>query len=280
MEPIVRELCRNLSRYVSRAPSLKNFHIADVLKVNEDNVILESNEKAENAEEFKVDGNFKQALFKSAKTEKEKLYRGILFRSAEQPGMVYRPVEGKIVFRALLIGHEILMRYQELKQASVTANVIGINHGFLCIGHRPKVFDILDLRDEGFTHVVTVLGESEKARDIGREVERSGLVWIWLPLRSAKVPVKDNESIENIEAGLNRLLPLFSDPQSQCKVYLHCSAGIHRTGMITIALLSSLGYTEEKMMEVLMELREVTAMNVGEDRVRWVHSFVEECKMR
>ena len=143
----------------------------------------------------------------------------------------------------------------------------------LSIGHRPKQSDLLDLKDEGFSHVVTVLSELEGAVEIGRETKKLGIQWIWLPLGSAKVPVENKEDARHIETVLQQLVSLFSGPTVGIKSYLHCSAGMHRTGMITFALLRRLGYNSAESMDLLTQLRELTAQNVGVERIAWADSI-------
>ena len=46
------------------------------------------------------------------------------------------------------------------------------------------------------------------------------------------------------------------------KIYIHCSAGLHRTGMITHALLRYLGWSRHDAVEKLRELRALTAKEV------------------
>jgi protein tyrosine/serine phosphatase len=57
------------------------------------------------------------------------------------------------------------------------------------------------------------------------------------------------------------------------RIYLHCSAGIHRTGMIAAALLFHLGHDDEQTRAILAALRPLTASDVGEARLDWARSF-------
>ena len=221
-------------------------------------------------------GDFKKKLFKSAKTEKEKLYRDILFQTAEDARLVFHDSAGHVVFQGIRLSLEVVEKYVALKNESITAHVVPVCHGFLSIGHRPKQSDLLDLKDEGFSHVVTVLSASEGAAEIGRGTKKLGLQWIWLPLGSAKVPLENEEDIQHVEAVLQQLVSLFSDPTAGIKAYLHCSAGMHRTGMITFALLRRLGYNSTKAMDLLTQLRELTAQNVGVERVAWADSITTQ----
>jgi protein-tyrosine phosphatase len=57
------------------------------------------------------------------------------------------------------------------------------------------------------------------------------------------------------------------------KVVVHCSAGIHRTGMIGYALLRQLGLSADAAREKLSALRSVTAEGVDSDRLAWGDSL-------
>lgn len=56
---------------------------------------------------------------------------------------------------------------------------------------------------------------------------------------------------------------------------IHCSAGIHRTGMITNALLRYLGLSAEDALKKIGLAREHTAAEVGEHRLAWGQSFID-----
>jgi protein-tyrosine phosphatase len=61
-------------------------------------------------------------------------------------------------------------------------------------------------------------------------------------------------------------------------IYIHCSAGIHRTGMIANALLRYLGYTADESEALIAELRTHTAEGVGEHRLAWGDQFAQKEK--
>ena len=57
------------------------------------------------------------------------------------------------------------------------------------------------------------------------------------------------------------------------RIYVHCSAGIHRTGMIKYAFLRYIEFSAENAMTTLSKLRQVTADGVGDDRKHWGEQF-------
>lgn len=57
------------------------------------------------------------------------------------------------------------------------------------------------------------------------------------------------------------------------KMYIHCSAGIHRTGMLVFGLLLLLGYGDTEAKRILRDLRPETFEQVGQDRLQWARQF-------
>lgn len=141
---------------------------------------------------------------------------------------------------------------------------VAVGGGHLALGHRPRREGPAELRRQGATHLVTLLGESEGAEAVGAAARDAGLEWRWLPMPSARVP-EEAETARYREA-LAELAALLEDGG---RLYLHCSAGIHRTGMIGFALLRGMGYAEEEARALLRELREETAAGVGKERLAW-----------
>jgi protein-tyrosine phosphatase len=54
---------------------------------------------------------------------------------------------------------------------------------------------------------------------------------------------------------------------------IHCSAGIHRTGMFGYALLRTCGLDVDAATEALARLRAVTAEGVGQQRLAWAEEL-------
>lgn len=145
---------------------------------------------------------------------------------------------------------------------------VPLSAGALSIGHRPRVRGMANLKAQGVTHVVTALSEPEGPAPIGAAVTRAGLQWIWIPLGSTKVlPARARP---DLAATLDEIIDVLD---SGARVYLHCAAGIHRTGMLSAALMFRLGCDESFVRTALTTLRPVTADGVGEARFDWARSF-------
>ncbi len=145
---------------------------------------------------------------------------------------------------------------------------VGVIGGYLAVGHRPKLKRVQTLRQTGATHILTLLDESEGATEIGAAARQVGIDWLWFPLDSGTPPD---------EARLAAVRALYESLQSVLaaggRVYVHCSAGIHRTGLITYGLLRFLGMSGTVAVATLRTLRTETEDGVGEARLAWGDQF-------
>jgi protein tyrosine phosphatase (PTP) superfamily phosphohydrolase (DUF442 family) len=139
-----------------------------------------------------------------------------------------------------------------------------VRAGALALSHRPRLKDVAHLRERGITHVVTLLAEREGAKQVGETVRAAGLTWIWCPLVNGQPP--DTQATATIRPVLAQLAKLVDDGAA---IFIHCSAGIHRTGMFGYALLRQLGFDRDAARSKLAELRALTSEGVGEDRLAW-----------
>lgn len=146
---------------------------------------------------------------------------------------------------------------------------VQVQNGFLSIGHKPGgKISFEGLKDEGTDVVLTLLHDDEGASSIGSQAGKVNINWIWFPF-SASNPHsgKDFDDVYEIFKQLGNLLSVGN------KIYIHCSAGIHRTGMITYGLLRFLGMEKSEAAKTLQSLRKVTAEQVGGDRLIWGDQF-------
>ena len=136
--------------------------------------------------------------------------------------------------------------------------------GELAIGHRPgkKLRKALD--ESGCTLVVNLLSETESSASQSETRVR-------LPLAGANPP--GSERNEEVRALFERMR---TELEAGGRVYLHCSAGLHRTGMIGNAFMRWLGLSPEAALAQLRELRPLTADEVGTERLAWGEQFARE----
>ena len=143
-------------------------------------------------------------------------------------------------------------------------NFVKVGNGRLALNHRPGSKDFPLLRELGCTHVVTLLKESEHAKTVGVHTNSAGLEWIWLPVPNGNYP--QGEVHEQILAAMPKLSKLLNEGKS---LLIHCSAGIHRTGTVAYGLLRWRGMERDKAMQVIHQIRPITAEGMLEKRRRW-----------
>ena len=150
------------------------------------------------------------------------------------------------------------------------SNWAKVGNGFIKIGHKPfgKKISTQSLINDKTDTVLTILSEKEGAVSIGEKCKLVGIDWLWLPLPDGNIP--PNSKKQQIITTFEKVKEKLNNGQ---KVYIHCSAGIHRTGMITHAFLIYLGYDSQRSLEILSELRPLTANAVGEHRLDWGRRF-------
>src|SRR5262249_4815389 len=85
--------------------------------------------------------------------------------------------------------------------------------------------------------------------------------WIWLPMPGASLEALRRIELEAMLSKLAESIALATSP----RIYLHCSAGIHRTGFLASVLLR-LSHVPD-IAGALLALRRVTAEQLGEDRL-------------
>ena len=100
-----------------------------------------------------------------------------------------------------------------------------VGGGALAVGPRPGRRTLPALR--AATDVLTLLSEKEGAAAIKAEVEQMGLRWWNLPLPNGRPFARDKD--DGISALFVQLKQRLADGG---RIYIHCAAGIHRTGMI------------------------------------------------
>jgi len=147
-------------------------------------------------------------------------------------------------------------------------NPIYINNGTLAAGHRLKVKVMPDVKAQGVTHIITLLSQKEGALQVKKAAEANGIEWLWLPLENAQPPAAERQSeIRSIFSQWQALLA------QGAYLYIHCAAGIHRTGMIAYAFLRYLTYSPTESHQFLKSLRQVTSEQVGYQRLHWGDFF-------
>ncbi|GAA5071441.1 protein-tyrosine phosphatase family protein [Nocardia iowensis] len=161
-----------------------------------------------------------------------------------------------------------------MTQAS-SLEFVHLGRGALAVTHRPKVKLLPAMRAAGVTHLVTLLSRREGALMVGTAAKAAGLEWIWVEIANGRQPPPACR--HEIVAALTMLAELLDDG---AEVVIHCSAGIHRTGMFTYALLRTCGLDPDESMDVLARLRAATAAGVGAERLAWTEQLSKAARDR
>ena len=152
-------------------------------------------------------------------------------------------------------------------------NWISVKSGHLSVGHRPSSKLGLDLKLQNTTHILTLLSEKEGGKKIQLISKQNSIEWLWFPMESANPPSEER---------LDELAELFFKIEHILKnkgnIYIHCSAGIHRTGMISYSFLRFIGNDMETSKRKLEKLRAKTSEGVGENRIEWGNSIYKVLK--
>jgi protein tyrosine phosphatase (PTP) superfamily phosphohydrolase (DUF442 family) len=148
---------------------------------------------------------------------------------------------------------------------------VTVGAGRLALSHRPKLKDIPKLAEQGCQRIVTSLGRNEIPGQIERAARAAGLAWTWVPVGHGKFPVDEADRL--MRRGLPELVRAVEAGES---VLVHCSAGIHRTGMLVFALLRWLGEPEARALELIATMRPETREGIREEHLAWGNQVAAE----
>lgn len=144
--------------------------------------------------------------------------------------------------------------------------------GLITIGPRPGKKSLKALQSLAPTHCVTLLSAREDAPAIGRLCPKIGCAWVWTPITGGGL---DHLAQYNLTEWLDMIRKAVAD-ESAPHLYLHCSAGIHRTGFFAWCLLRANGQSPEQARSTLAAMRSVTCDQVGEDRLELAETMLRE----
>jgi protein-tyrosine phosphatase len=85
----------------------------------------------------------------------------------------------------------------------------------------------------GLSHVCTLLSAREGPASVERVASELNCAWVWLPMSGGGVSTLQELDARSIVSKLARAVKDSERP----RIYLHCSAGIHRTGFFASLLL-------------------------------------------
>lgn len=141
----------------------------------------------------------------------------------------------------------------------------------IVLGPRPGKKSFARLDEMNLTHCCTLLGEREDPNPIKKICKKLDCEWLWLPIEGG-----NQEALRTTDlAGHVRALDAVMKEVENPKIYLHCSAGIHRTGFFAYILLRVSGLDPDKALASLSDLRTVTSTQVGDERIALAETLLE-----
>lgn len=141
--------------------------------------------------------------------------------------------------------------------------MLNLNSDNIILGPRPGKKSLPHLKDLGLTHCVTLLSEKEGGPLIERLSRQMNADWVWFPLSGGTHETLSQIDPHDLANTIGKALAGTPAPN----IYLHCSAGIHRTGFIAYLLLRLSGYEPSDAQAALENMRGVTADQVGPERL-------------
>jgi len=145
-------------------------------------------------------------------------------------------------------------------------------HPQFLIGPRPGRKSRAALSAMNLTHCCTLLSAREDAQAIEKISRDLQCQWVWLPIEGGRLDIL---RVTDLTAHVQKLVDsITTTPDGEPRIYFHCSAGIHRTGFFVYSLLRLQGLDRQQARTKLVELRPVTAEQVGEDRLALADTMI------
>ncbi len=149
---------------------------------------------------------------------------------------------------------------------------IPIKNGRLSIGGRPNDQKITELKQLGVTSVVTLLKNNEfEAKKFKTLLNDLNINWIHFPMFASKLE-KTPEFKLKTNAVYDKLIEKLKVGET---FFIHCAAGIHRTGAFTNGLLLKIGFSPEESKEMIYKMRKVTAIEAVAKHWNWSKNIIK-----
>ena len=139
------------------------------------------------------------------------------------------------------------------------------NSYITCYG-RPSVKDLKSFKlDYKINLVVTLQGEGENPGLIKAGCNDNNIDWLHFPEMGAGLFTLKKIKNKLCEFMINLYNRLCSE---NIYMFVHCAAGVHRTGVFLYGILRMSGESEQNAYIMLKEIRHVTHKNVGDQRIK------------
>jgi protein-tyrosine phosphatase len=148
---------------------------------------------------------------------------------------------------------------------------IPVGKGRIALSNRPKLKSIAKLRDGGCQRIITIQGRKEQPKQIANAAHDAGILWTWIPVENGSFPNGEIDRLMRIEVQ-----NLAKNIEMGESVLVHCSAGIHRTGMFVFGLCRWLGYSEVEALKLISDMRTVTREGLQSEHLAWGNQLIDQ----
>ena len=146
---------------------------------------------------------------------------------------------------------------------------------------RPKESDIKRLKEEyNVNYILTIQHVNENPETIKHYTEEiKDITWQNLPLVGANMAVFMNKEVQKMIIN-NILILLNVMKKNKIVLFMHCAAGIHRTGTILYTILRLCDESIESSMEAMKFIRLDTFRKCGDNRLKYAEEFLVQPLMK
>lgn len=230
--------------------------------------MINSEEKCKNHEkiDMKIFSEImKTSIIKEVPSNLNRKQRQILKKQEnKEKGIIEEPK----IFFSLLTKTQKLLDNIDINKSNETRS-----HYITCY-HKPKIIDIEKLKNEyNVNYFITLLNDKERPDHIFEELKRNYIEYTHIPLLGANISILLNKDMLDILVSkVKEIIDKIETSDISLNILIHCSAGIHRTGIVLYLILRCFGYSYDECMSKIKEIREITFNGVGKERIK----FAEE----
>lgn len=158
-----------------------------------------------------------------------------------------------------------------------TFNFYKMKNGSVISCHgRPTRQDIESLyNDYNINYILTLQHQGEHPEKIKKACEQvsDSIKWHNFPLAGANMALLMSK--EASKMILDNIILLHSKmKERELNIFVHCAAGIHRTGIILYTILRITGESESSAMEAIKQIRIETYRKCGDNRIQYAEKYL------
>lgn len=125
----------------------------------------------------------------------------------------------------------------------------------------------------GVNYILTLLHDKEKPQDIGDLCGKNEMQWQLITLQGANVAYFKNSNTQKaIIEGLMKIYDILLN--EEITLFVHCAAGLHRTGTILYCILRMFDESPETALKAIEIIRIDTRNKVGDDRINMAETVL------